>query len=231
MKPITINPFIKFAFLISQIIFILVTHNNLLIALVIFYSIIFFIANKVQLKYVLNGLKFGVLLAIFIFVFSLIQYANIQLALINGVELFKVYLAMIMVSIVYKLNTTNKELAYVLSVVFSPLKIIGYDQNRLYTLFMMILNQIFTMRKSALRMHMYAKHKEQSNLSIRQTAKLIVPFINSNLKQNELLAIGLINSGYSSEKKVVKPYFIKNYKLSYVIILVVILMTEIYILI
>lgn len=231
MKPITINPFLKFGFLISQIVLVLVTHNNWIIGSIIVYSIIYLIINKVQLKYVLNGLKFGVLLAIFIFVFSLIQYTNIQLALINGIELFKVYFGMIMVSIVYKINTTNKELAYVLSVVFSPLRIIGYDQNKLYTLFMMILNQIFTMRKSALRMHKYAKHKEQDNLSIRQTAKLIVPFINSNLKQNELLAIGLINSGYVSDKKMVKPYFIKQYKLSYVILLIVILIIQLYILI
>ncbi len=231
MKPITINPFLKFGFLISQIVLVLVTHNNWIIGSIITYSIIYLIINKVQLKYVLNGLKFGVLLAIFIFIFSLIQYTNIQLALINGIELFKVYFGMIMVSIVYKINTTNKELAYVLSVVFSPLRIIGYDQNKLYTLFMMILNQIFTMRKSALRMHKYAKHKEQDSLSIRQTAKLIVPFINSNLKQNELLAIGLINSGYVSDKKTVKPYFIKQYKLSYVILLIVILIIQLYILI
>ncbi len=231
MKPITINPFLKFGFLISQIILVLVTHNNWIIGSIIIYSIIYLVINKVQLQYVLNGLKFGVLLAIFIFIFSLIQYTNIQLALINGLELFKVYFGMIMVSIVYKINTTNKELAYVLSVVFSPLGIIGYDQNKLYTLFMMILNQIFTMRKSALRMHKYAKHKERESLNIRQTAKLIVPFINSNLKQNELLAIGLINSGYESDKKMVKPYFIKQYKLSYVILLIVILIIQLYILI
>ncbi len=229
MKPITINPFIKFGFLLSQIILILITHNTLLIGLVGLFSIIYMVFNRVSSKLVINGLKFGVLLAIFMFIFSLVRYQDLTLAAYNGLDLIKVYFGMIMISIVYKMETSNKELSYVLSVVFSPFAIIGFDQNKLYTLFMMILNQIFSMRKSALRMHKYAKFKTDDNLSLVATTKLIVPFINSNLKHNELLAIGLVNSGYNPEVKRIKPYFITNYKRSYVIILVVMLALELYI--
>lgn len=229
MKPITVNPFIKFGFLISQILLILLTHNTTLIVLVSVFSVVYMIVNRVSSKLVINGLKFGFLLAVFMFIFSLIRYQDLTLAFYNGVDLIKVYFGMIMISIVYKMETSNKELSYVLSVVFSPLAIIGFDQNKLYTLFMMILNQIFSMRKSALRMHKYAKFKTDDNLSLAATTKLIVPFINSNLKHNELLAIGLLNSGYQSEIKRVKPYFITNYKRSYVIILVVMLAIELYI--
>ncbi len=231
MRPITINPFIKFGFLLSQIILLLITHNNILIVLVILYSIIYMLISRVPRKLVTNGLKFGLLLAVFMFVFSLVRYQDLQLAMYNGLDLFKVYLAMIMVSVVYKMETTNKELAYVLSVVFSPFRVVGFDQNKLYTLFLMVLNQIFTMRESALRMHKYAKFKTADKLTIIDTAKLVIPFINSNLKHNELLAIGLINSGYNEQNKRVKPYFITNYKLSYVIILVVIISLELIILI
>lgn len=231
MKPITINPFIKFGFLLSQIILVLVTHSNKIVLTIIIYSTIILAIRKIEIKQVLNGLKFGLFLAVFIFVFSLIRFTNLQLAIYNGLDLFKVYFAMILVSIVYKLDTSNKELSYVLSVVFSPLKVIGFDQNKLYTLFLMILNQIFALRYQALRMYKYATHKKGNKLTIRETMQLIVPFINSNLKQNELLAIGLINSSYDSSKTQIKPYFITSYKQSYVIILVAILLIETYILI
>ncbi len=231
MQPITINPFIKFGFLISQVILLLVTGNNLLIGLILVYSVVYMIVKRVPRQLVTNGLKFGLLLTVFIFAFSMIRYQDLQLAVYNGLYLFKVYLAMIMVSVVYKMETSNKELAYVLSVIFSPFKVVGFDQNKLYTLFLMILNQIFTMRESALRMHKYAKFKTADKLSIADTAKLVIPFINSNLKHNELLAIGLINSGYNSQNKTIKPYFITNYKWSYVIILVVIISLELIILI
>lgn len=226
MRAITINPFLKFGFLVLQIVMLLVTHNSWLVLIVTIYSILYMIICKVSSKLVINGLKFGLLLAVFMFIFSWIRYQDFELAVLNGLDLIKVYFGMIMVSIVYKMETSNKELAYVLSVVFSPLTIIGFDQNKLYTLFMIVLNQIHIMRKSALRMHKYATFKKESKLSITETVKLIIPFVNSNLKHNEVLAIGLLNSGYSSHKKRVKPYFVTNYKVSYVIILVVIISLE-----
>lgn len=219
MKPITINPFIKFSFLLIEIILILVSHNNYVIGIAVLFAIAYMILNKVSYNMIVNGLKFGVLLAIFMFLFSWVRYQDLTLALYKGVDLIKVYFGMIMVSIVYKMETSNKELSYVLSVIFSPFKIIGFDQNRLYTLFLMVLNQIFTMRTSALRMNRYARFKNDDKLSIIETTKLIVPFINSNLKHNELLAIGLLNSGYNPSVKKVKPYFITNYRFIYVIIL------------
>lgn len=226
MRPLTINPFIKFAFLILQIVMLLVTHNSWSVLIVTVYSIIYMIICKVSTKLVINGLKFGLLLAVFMFIFSWIRYQDYELAILNGLDLIKVYFGMIMVSIVYKMETSNKELAYVLSVVFCPLAIVGFDQNKLYTLFMIVLNQIYIMRKSAFRMHKYASFKKGSKLTINETIKLIIPFVNSNLKHNEVLAIGLLNSGYDNQIKRVKPYFVTNYKLSYVIILVVIISCE-----
>lgn len=231
MKPITINPFIKFGFLLIEIILMLVTHNNGVIIVAVVFSIIYMISHKISFKLAVNGLKFGLLLAVFMFLFSWIRYQDLTLALYKGSDLIKVYFGMIMISIVYKMETSNKELSYVLSVVFSPFRIIGFDQNRLYTLFLMVLNQIFTMRTSAIRMNKYAKFKNNDKLNIVESTKLIIPFINSNLKHNEILAIGLVNSGYNSQVKSVKPYFITNYKTSYVIILVVIIALQLLILI
>lgn len=231
MKPITINPFIKFAFLITEIILMLITHNNMIIIVVVLFSVVYMVSHKVGFKLAVNGLRFGLSLAVFMFLFSWIRYQDLTLAIYKGSDLVKVYFGMIMISIVYKMETTNKELSYVLSVVFSPFRIIGFDQNRLYTLFLMVLNQIFTMRTSALRMNKYAKFKNKDKLNIVESTRLIIPFINSNLKHNEILAIGLVNSGYNSEIKSVKPYFITNYKISYVIILVVIVGLQLLILI
>lgn len=230
MKPITINPFIKFIFLLIQICLLLLTHNLILIIDLTALSCLYMIINKVSGKIVLNGLKFGFLLGIFIFIFSWLRYQNLELAMYKGVDLILLYLGMIMVSIVYKMETSNKELSYVLSIVFSPFRIIGFDQNKLYTLFLMVLNQIYTMRISALRIHKYASFKADDKLKMAEVIKLISPFVSSNLKHNELLAIGLINSGYKPSVKKVKPYFITDYKLIYVIILVVILAFELYIL-
>lgn len=226
MKPITINPFIKFGFLISQIILIIVTHNPYIVLLISIFTILYMSAKRVSPKLLFNGLKFGLLLSIFMFVFSLIRYQNVTLAVYNGLDLISAYIGMIMASIVYKMETSNKELSYVLSVIFSPLEIIGFDQNKLYTLFLLVLNQIYGMRTSALRMHKYAKFKNGHKLSILETVKLIVPFINSNLKHNELLAVGLLNSGYNPNLKRVKPYFITNYKYTYLILLITILGLE-----
>lgn len=231
MKPITVNPFIKFGFLLSQIILLLITHNNLLVLIVCCYSFIYIIWNRLNLKILIKGLKFGLLLALFIFIFSMIKYDNTTLALLNALELFKVYFAMIVVSVVYKFETSNKELAYVLSIVFSPFKVIGFDQNKLYTLFLMVLNQIYRMRTQALRIHKFSTFKQQQKLSIKATIGLVVPFINNNLKQNEMLAIGLLNSGYNPNCTTIKPYFITNYKQSLVVILIAIISIELIVII
>ncbi len=227
MRPITVNPFIKFMFLVVEIILIITTHNNLILYSIIIYSIIYLIINKTPSNQILNGLKFGMLLTIFMFIFSLIRYQEFTLAVYNAIDLFKMYLAMILVSICYKYHTTNKELAYVLSKVFSPLSIIGYNQNKLYTLFLVILNQIYNMRYSALRIHKYAKFKANDKLTIKQSINLIVPFINNNIKQNELLAIGLINNKYSGECKVVKPFFLRDYKFINHLVLIIIVLIQI----
>ncbi len=231
MKPLTIDPLLKFLFLVIQIITILICQSNVVYAIIVITSSIYIVMNKVSIKIIINGLKYGVLLTVFIFIFTYMRYQDLQLARINGVELIRIYLGLILLSIAYKINTTNKELAYVLSVIFSPLKIIGYDQNKLYTMFLMILNQIYIMRESAIRIHKYAKFKNKNKLSISQTTKLIIPFINNNLKQNELLAIGLLNSGYGSNQIKVKPYFIKNYKISHYVILLLIEIIELIIII
>lgn len=230
MKPIKINPFFKFAVLVLQMILLITTSSNTLATFIIVTSIIVLIIKRVSGRLVINGLKFGILLACFMFLFSLIRYQNITLAILNGWNLLIIYIAMILASIVYKLDTSNNEIAYVLSVVFSPLKVIGFDQNKLYTLFLMVLNQIFTMRKSSLRIHKYAKRNKGSKLTISEVISLIIPFISNNLKQNEVLAIGLLNSGYNSQIKRVKPYFIVQYSNVQHILLIIFVAIEIFIL-
>lgn len=226
MKPLKINPFIKFGFLISQILLILITHNNTVIAIAIGSALVYMIFHKIERKMLINSLRIGISLALFMLIFSWIKYQNIDLAIINGLELFKVYLAMLMVSIAYKLETGNKELSYVLSIVFSPFAIIGYDQNKLYTLFLIVLNQSYAMFISANRITKYAKFKNSGKISIKQLFNLIVPFINNNLKQNEVLAIALINSGYNPSNKRIKPFFITEYKTTYILLLLAVIVIQ-----
>ncbi|WOO86668.1 hypothetical protein RZE82_06005 [Mollicutes bacterium LVI A0039] len=227
MKPLVINPFIKFAFLISQITLILSTHHNAVIIIVIGYSLIYLLFHPIDRKMISSSLRIGFSLALFMLIFSWIKYQNITLAVVNGLALFKLYVAMLMVSIVYKLETSNKELSYVLSIVFSPCSLIGFDQNKLYTLFLIVLNQSFTMFASATRITKYAKFKNQGKTSITTLTRLIIPFINNNLKQNEMLAIALLNSGYDPQVKKVKPYFITDYKIGYSLTLIAIIALQV----
>lgn len=231
MKPITVNPYLKFGFLVFQIILIIFSQNSNVIILISLASLSYILSQRAKLSIIIRGLSFGLFLTIFIFVFSYIRYQNIDLAIIAGVDLLKIYFAMLLVSIGYKLSASNKEVAYVLSNVFRPLSLLGYDQNKLYTLFLMILNQSFIMFDSANRMNKYARFKKGRKLSIRESVYLIVPFINSNLKQNELLAIGLINSGYDPQIKAIKPYFIISYKKRHIFVMSFIVLIQVIILI
>ncbi len=227
MKPITINPILKFSLLVIQILILIITSSNALCLLSIIFGLVYLLVKRASFKDLLKALKFGGLLAIFIFGFSLIKYQSLALALVEGRDLLILYCALIILSLVYKVETTNKEMAYVLSIAFSPLAIIGFNQNKLYTLFLIILNQIFTMRNSALRMHKYARFYASDKLSLKAVINLVIPFVNNNLKHNEVLAMGLINNGYNPEKKQIKPYFITNYKPLYAIILVSLIVIEV----
>ncbi len=227
MKAITVNPFVKFFFLLVQIIIILIVDNKLLTLFIVVVTTIYLIIKKSNVKIVLSGLKFGLLLAFFMLVFSQIRYGNIVVSVHKSLDLLEMYLSMILVSIVYKMETGNKELAYVLSIVLSPLKIIGFDQNKLYTLFLIILSQIYTMKDSAMRMYEHTMLQKNNEATLKRIIKLINPFIHINLKHNELLAIGLINNGYNVNKKNVKPYLIIKHKLGHYLILIVMLLCEI----
>lgn len=226
MKPLTINPFLKFLFMLSQIMLVMLTSNNIVILWIICCCTLYLFWKRVKFKLVLNGIKFGLFLGLFMLVFSQIRYGDWELALSNSLNLFSLYFTLIMISVAYKLDTTNKEIAYVLSVVFAPLTIVGYPQNKLYTLFLVILNQITSMREVAMRMYRFARFEKNSRLSIGEIINLIPAFINLSLKQNENLAIGLLNSGYNINNKKITPVFLKNYRYAHVVVLVGIIIVE-----
>ncbi len=228
MKKLYINPFFKFSFLFLQLLLVIFfdKDNNLLMFLLL--SILMLFLTRVKVKNILKSMVFGVFLAIFSFIFTYFISGSINLSIYKSIHLVTIYLIILFYSLAYKKTSSNKEISYVISCIFLPLKKIGYNQNKMYTMIIIILNQVGELRESAKRIYKYDSLNRTDNIgNINRMIILIRVFINNSLKQNENFTVALISKGYSIENKKVKPFFIYDYKIKYYLILFVYLLLEI----
>ncbi len=227
MIKININPFIKFAFLIFQILIVVVFDDSVNLIYFLILSILILLLSRVNIKYVLSSMVFGIFLSIFSFVFSFLISNSIDLAIYKSLHLFIMYLIVLFYSLAYKKTSSNKEIAYVISYLFLPFSFLGYNQNKMYTMILIILNQVSELRVSAKRIYKYDSLNKKKISKINNLILLIQVFINNSLKQNDNFTIALISKNYSIDLKRVRPYFVYDYKVKCYIVLLFYLLLEI----
>ncbi len=227
MKKVHINPFFKFSFLVVQLLIVIFFNNdnNLLYFLIL--SSLMLLITRVSIKTILKSMVFGIFLSIFSFVFSYIISNSFDFATYKALHLFTMYLIILFYSLAYKKTSSNKEISYVISYLFLPFKYFGYNQNKMYTMILIILNQVSELRESAKRIYKYDKlKKEEKESKINKLILLVQVFINNSLKQNENFTVALISKGYLIENKKIKPYLVYEYKFINNFILIVYLVLE-----
>ncbi len=222
-----INPFFKFFFLVFQFLIVVICDNYYNLIFFLLLSMLMLLLTRVKIKNILKSIIFGLFLAIFSFVFSYYITKSINFSIYKALNLLIMYLIILFYSLSYKKVSSNKEIAYVISYLFLPFSILGYNQNKMYTMILIILNQVSELRESAARIYKYHFLKEgANNKKINKLILLIQVFINNSLKQNENFTVALISKGYNIENKKVKPFFIIEYKSKYYLVLFIYLILE-----
>ncbi len=211
MLEIRVHPMIKFTLLLMQMLIIIFVDD--LTKILVFASLITAVAFifKVRLKPILLALTYGMFLSIFTFSFNYIFSSSLMYATTAAINVFGRFYIIICASIFYKQYTTNKETAYVISKIASKF---GAKQNQVYTIVLIILNQIYNLRNLIFDLYRYNKI-ESENLARKQKiikiVKLLPVFINNALRQNDSFTLALLNKNYHADKKI-KVYL--NYNIS-----------------
>ncbi len=219
MQEIKVHPFIKFSLLLLQFLTIIFIEKNtilLVVALIISLTSILF---KVKFKPILLALTYGIFLALFTLVFNYLFSNSLLYAISAALGVFTRFYIIITASIFYKTYTNNKEMAYVISKIASKL---GFKQNKVYTVILIILNQIYNLRNLIFNLYKFNNLNQLDNSKVNQvknTIKLLPVFINNALRQNDNFTLALINKNYNEDRaiRVYLNYNISN-KLSIMII-------------
>ncbi len=228
MKPITINPFIKFVVLLMQFILIfLIQDLNILMILLVFNCLGIIIFQWKKLYQVFKFAKFGLFLAIFALTFNYIMTNNMQIAAISSLNLLMRYLLILIASIIYKDCSSNKEIAYVISRV---MYCFGLSQNKIYTMILVILNQIMDLRQIALNLYRFERFNNPTTNKLEQIQQIIAllpVYINNVLKQNENFTISLLNKNYDPNIRKINVFLLKKYSKTKLVILLLFISIEI----
>lgn len=192
-------------------VFLIFLANNYFAYLILFLiSIIWVMYLKIKIKF--SYFLFGSYISIFIFMFNIIIYQNFTTSLDEAVKSMSTFILILLYSFLLKKLVTSKELAYLFASTFSMFKIFGYNKNKIYTLFLIILNQINNLVISAKRLFNFSII--DSGLSkYKIIIKILIPFIFVSLKRNTNMTIALMLKGYNVDNKAI--YYKSNVKYLY----------------
>jgi energy-coupling factor transporter transmembrane protein EcfT len=199
-----INPIIALIYLIILIIItVYMNFNN--IPLVLILALIIGLIMKLKFKTIFKYLTLGLFLSIFIFIINYNFNHQIILSLQLSAVLLVKFLMFIIFSLTFKNYYTNRDIAYAVSNILSC---IGINKAYIYTNIMLILNQIYNMKTDIEQMYQI----QVKDKKIKNTIKLIIPFIKmSNLKTDQI-TMSLILKGYNQQQNI-KLYH--NYQTTY----------------
>ncbi len=211
MMETKINPYLKFLALITQFILIFITKDIQVLGILMIINLLIIIILRVKLMMVIKFSRYGIFLALFALTFNYILTQNMTISLTAASNLFIRYLLILFASLIYKKYTINKELAFVIS---SVSQLFGANQNQVYTIILVVLNQIYSLQEIALNLYRFERFNNPTTNrleQIKQIVNLLPVFISNALKQNENFTISLLNKNYHPENKKVNVYLIYNY--------------------
>lgn len=202
MKEIRVNPYLKFTLLLSQIlILLLISNNQKLLALALIVTIVSLIL-RVPFKPIFRALTYGCFLSGFGLIFNYIFSQSWLYASAVATNIFLRFLIIVLGSLCYKHYTSNKEMAFVISKLAAKF---GCKQNQVYTVVLVILNQIYNLRNLIFDLYRYNRINSE-DLSRKQKIiniiKLLPVFINNALRQNDNFTLALLNKNYRADNQI-----------------------------
>lgn len=184
-------------------------------------AIIFNVIAKSRFK--IYHLLFGLYISFFIFIFNIIIYSSFNYAAIKGVTSITIFIIILLFSYVIKVSLSHRQIAYCFSLGF-----IKGNQNKVYTVSLLVLNQINVLKEQALMTYKFSKidmRNKKNNVQV--IIQILVPFIFISLKRNTQVVISLMNKGYSIDNKKIKIVNLEVYNKYLNILLIVILIISI----
>lgn len=228
-----LDPLIRFFVLILNCILIFYLNSTYAFVLYTILTVLFLLLVRANFFKYYKYISFGLFIALFTFSLTYYYGGDLTAAFQSGEYAFIVFFLIFLQSIIFKANTTNRETAYVISFVFRIFEPFGYNQNKMYTIILLILNNIYSMRQNVIMVYRFEKMKFVGKLTwyrhVKLVLGLIVPFINRILYENETASLALINKGYSIDNKHMR--FFKNYPNEVFNIILVIIIELLYIVI
>jgi len=215
---------IKLLHLVVSIILIFLTNNYGQVVSMFFIGIILLMINKISIKKLFRYVTYVLFISMFIFVFNYLILRDLDTALVKSSFIFIKYMALIIYSLNFKFTSTNKEVAYSVIYYLKPFKKV-MNLNRLYTIILLVLNQIHNLAKEVKDMYRIRLLNGDYTSKISKfklSTSLLAPLINKVLYQNEEVTISLVNKGYSEVQSNVNIYVINEAKfINYMFILFV----------
>ncbi len=202
MREIKVHPLLKFLLLFAQLIIVMITNDPTKILILSIFMTVILVGFRVKLKSVVMALSYGLFLGIFTFVFNYIFSNAISYAVVVALNVIGRFYLIIAPSILYKQYTSNKEIAYVISIIASKF---GFKQNQVYTIVLVILNQIYNLRNLIFDLYKYNRiesSNQSKSVKIKRIIKLLPVFINNSLRQNDSFTLALLNKNYHPEKQI-----------------------------
>jgi energy-coupling factor transporter transmembrane protein EcfT len=189
-----INPIITLCYLMALItLTVFITIDN--IALILIYAATIILTLKLNLSTIFKYLTLGLFLSIFIFIINYNFNHQLLLSIQLSIELLIKFLMFIIFSFAFKNYYTSRDIAYAVS---NILNLVGINKTKVYTNIMLILNQIYNMKNDIEQMY----HIQVKDNKIKNTIKLIIPFIKmSNLKTDQI-TMSLILKGYKPQQNI-----------------------------
>ena len=206
----SLHPKLKFIVLIINVVLIFFIKDLLSLLLFTIVTLIFMFISKTNILKYLKYMYFGIFFAIFTFVYTYVLETNLSLSLISSLRVLQVFILIYIYSIIFKVNSTNREVAYVMSWSLSPFSIFGYNQNKMYTTILIVLSSIYTLRIDIITSYKYELIKRDYKKGVIEKIKIVInliePFFQKVLYRNEISTLSLLNKDYNPNKKKVRFY-------------------------
>lgn len=215
-----VHPKFKIILLFINIYFIFTIQDLTNYLYILLFSVLLCFIYRINIINNLKYTSFGVFLSLFNFLFSYISSGNLLFSFMHSSRILLIFLNIYLVSLHFKTTSTNREVSFAVSWVLNIFRPLGYNQNKMYTMILVILNTSYQNYSKVFKMYHY-ESSFNNDKSFKKVLNLLAPFINNILLLNESITLGLLNKGYKLENKKVKFIFSNKFNLVPYLLLII----------
>lgn len=200
---------IKFVFLVFMFMIISMLETRLEYVVFFVFTVLLLCLTRVNIFRYFKLMIFGFFLSFILFIFNYLFTFDLFNSLFIAVVGFTNFSLYFVYSIIFKVKTSNGEIAFIISYLFIGFSIFGYNQNKMYTTILIVLNNIYFMRIQIQMMYFHARLNSNPKGIVAKSklcVSLINPFISNVLKQHHEMSLSLISKGYNPRRKKIRYY-------------------------